>query len=142
MSGPFGNKGPLGGAQLTAAELLWTQTGNAGVLLLTELGAAPSATANVGKLYTLSSDSHLYYKDDSGVIKDLSAVSSGFTELPATGSCNSANAVFTFTQIPSYIVTDGVWQKATSKSGAINWTNAGLTITMVNPPSFDIFGVA
>lgn len=142
MAGPFGNKGPLGGAQLTAAELLWTQTGNAGVVLLTEQGAAPSTTANVGKLYVLSADNHLYYKDDAGVIRDLSAAAAGFTELVATGSCNSANAIFTFTQVPSYIVSDGVWMKATGKSGSVNWTNAGLTITMVNPPSQDIFGVA
>ena len=67
---------------------------------------------------------------------------SGFTELAATGDCNSSNVTFTFTQVPSYIVVDGVWLKPTGKSGMVNWTNVGTTITMVNPPAFDIFGVA
>lgn len=66
----------------------------------------------------------------------------GFTELVATGTVNSVNTSFTFTAVPSYIVADGVWFKATNKNGSVNWTNVGLTITMVNAPAFDIFGVA
>lgn len=142
MSGPFSNKGPLGGAQLTAAELLWTQTGNAGVILLGNQASVPATTAGVGKIYTLTSDGHLYYKDGSGTIKDLIVSSGGFTELVATGACNSSNQVFTFTQVPSYMVADGILLKAVGKSGMVMWTNVGTTITMVNPPSFDIFGIA
>lgn len=67
---------------------------------------------------------------------------SGFTELTATGSTNGTNVTFTFTQVPSYIVADGVWYKPTAKNGTAFWTNVGLTVTMVNPPAYDIFGVA
>lgn len=66
----------------------------------------------------------------------------GFTELTATGDANGTNVTYTFTQLPSYIVADGVWYKPTAKNGTAFWTNVGLTVTMVNPPAYDIFGVA
>lgn len=139
MSGPFANKGPLGGSQLTAAEVLWVQTGEGGILLLEEQGAAPSATANIGKLYVLTADSDLYYLDDSGVSYNLTA---GFTELTATGTVNGSNTVFVFIQEPRYIVADGVWLKKTAKNGTVLWTWSAGNATMTNPPGQDIFGIA
>lgn len=65
----------------------------------------------------------------------------GFTELPATGTVDGSNAVFTFTQQPTYIVSDHAWYKATNKSGSTNWTGT-TTVTMVVPPQEDIFGIA
>ena len=67
---------------------------------------------------------------------------SGFTELVATGAVNGSNLVYTFIQVPTYIVADGVWFKSTLKNGTVAWTNVTTTVTMVNPPTFDIFGVA
>lgn len=59
----------------------------------------------------------------------------GFTLLSATGSVNSVNANFTFTEKPDYIVSDGVWYREN-----VGWTWSGLTATMVIPPNDDIWG--
>lgn len=67
---------------------------------------------------------------------------SGFTELPATGTVNGSNTVFTFTQVPTYIVVDGVWLKATDSNGGVQWSNVSTTITMVSAPNNSIYGVA
>ena len=66
----------------------------------------------------------------------------GFTELPATGAVNGTNAAFTFTQEPTYIVSDGVWYKLLDNNSNVNWSwNAGtLTATMTIPPSSAIWG--
>lgn len=40
-------------------------------LVMRELAAAPPKIGNYGKLYVLSSDGHLYFKDDSGATTDL-----------------------------------------------------------------------
>lgn len=79
---------------------------------------------------------HRLYVDTGG--------SGGFTSLPATGTVDGSNQSFTFTQLPTYIVSDHLWYTATNKSGTTNWTwNAGaLTATMTVPPVEDIFGVA
>lgn len=62
---------------------------------------------------------------------------SGFTLLPATGTINGVNAAFTFTQQPTYIVSDHMWYRVN-----IGWTwNGGtLTATMSVPPNDDIWG--
>lgn len=65
----------------------------------------------------------------------------GFTELAATGTVNGVNLEFTFTEVPDYIVSDGVWFKPLDNNGGVQWTNVGTTITMVNPPALSIFGV-
>lgn len=59
--------------------------------------------------------------------------------LSATGSVNSLNAAFTFTQKPSYVVSDGAWYRVNN-----GWTwNAGtLTATMSIPPQSDIWAFA
>lgn len=63
----------------------------------------------------------------------------GFTELPASGTVNSVNTVFTFTQKPSYIVSDGVWYKV---NNGWTWNPLTLTATLTIPPNNLIFGVA
>lgn len=66
----------------------------------------------------------------------------GFTVLPATGVINSANTVFTFTEVPDFVVSDGVWFPPVAANGTVFWTNVGNVVTMVNPPTFDIYGIA
>lgn len=66
----------------------------------------------------------------------------GFTNLTATGTVDGANVTFTFTQVPSYIVTDGVWLTPLDNKGLTQWSNVGTTITMVIPPNSSIFGIA
>lgn len=66
----------------------------------------------------------------------------GFTVLPATGVVNSSNTVFTFTQVPTLIVSDGVMLPAVGNNGDVFWTNVGTTVTMVNPPAYSIYGIA
>lgn len=65
----------------------------------------------------------------------------GFTVLPATGAINSSNVTYTFTKVPSYIVADGVWFPPISANGTVFWTNVGTTVTMINPPTFDLYGI-
>lgn len=52
-------------------------------------GTAPSATANYGKVYVKSSDSKLYYKDDSGTEFDLTVSGSGDVVGPASSTDNA-----------------------------------------------------
>lgn len=71
----------------------------------------------------------------------------GFTLLPATGTIDGSNQTFTFTQQPTYIVSDHAWYKAVNAgptAGATtNWTWSVLTATLLIPgPIEDIFGVA
>ena len=75
----------------------------------------------------------------------VSTVSSGgsFSALTATGTVNAANKIFTFTSVPTYIVSDGVWYPAQGMNVPpdTNWTNVGTTVTMIIPPQSFIFGV-
>lgn len=71
---------------------------------------------------------------------------SGFTQLTATETPDGAITVFTFAAAsakPSYLIVDNVWMRATTKSGAVNWTwdsiNKKATLTI--PPNEDIVGV-
>ena len=77
-----------------------------------------------------------------GALLVTSSGGGGFTELPATGAVNGVNAAFTFTQLPTYIVSDGAVYKQTDNNAGVNWSwNAGtLTATMTIPPSTSIFG--
>lgn len=63
---------------------------------------------------------------------------SGFTELTATGTINSVNAAFTFTEKPDYIVKDGVFMK---ENKGWTWSSGTLTATLDVPPDVDIYGV-
>lgn len=73
--------------------------------------------------------------------KRISATA-GFTVLTATGAINGVNLIYTFTQVPTLIAADGVLLPATGAGGTVFWTHVGTTVTMVNPPAFDIYGVA
>jgi hypothetical protein len=68
-------------AQLTSSELEWVQYGTSGILNLEET-TAPSHESGIGKLYVKSSDSRLYFKDDSGNEYDLLSGSDGDTKEP------------------------------------------------------------
>lgn len=61
--------------------------------------------------------------------------SSGFTLLPATGDVNGSNVTFTFTEEPTYIISDGAWYRVNK-----GWTWSVLTATMTIPPNDDIYG--
>lgn len=75
MSGGYRNP-EQDGSSLTAAEILWIQTGEAGVVLLKEQISAPTATAGYGKIYT-KTDGNLYYLNDAGTEIQIGAGSSG-----------------------------------------------------------------
>lgn len=84
--------------------------------------------------------------DSNGKKVITGAAGSGFTELSATEIPDSSITVFTFALAsaqPSYIVSDNVWQKATSKAGTVNWTwNAGTKkATMTIAPQDDIYAI-
>ena len=67
----------------------------------------------------------------------------GLTQLAATGTVNGVNAAFTFTQEPTYIISDGAWYPPVDSLGTTNWTwNGGtLTATTTIPPVTFIGGV-
>ena len=116
--------------ELTAAELLWLQTANAGVVLLDEQASSPSPTTGFGKLYS-KNDNGLYYLSEAGVEYQLAPTSgSGVIVETPTGTINSVNTSFTVTAQPKWVVSDGV----TFFSGA-GYSYAALVITMEIPPS-------
>ncbi len=82
---------------------------------------------------------------NSNGVKTINA-SAGLTELSATETPNGSTTVFTFLAAaaqPSYIVSDNVWMKATTKAGTVNWTwNAGTKkTTLTIPPIDDIYAI-
>lgn len=66
---------------------------------------------------------------------DNAGGSGGFTLLPATGTINGSNTTFTFTEKPTYIVSDGAWYREN-----VGWSWSGLTATMFVAPNDDIWG--
>lgn len=64
------------------------------------------------------------------------------SELVATGTVNGMNTSFTFTQQPTYIVSDGVIYKPLDSNGNTNWSFSVLTATMTVPPQSAIWGIA
>lgn len=76
----------------------------------------------------------------------ISGTGLGIVELSSTEVPNGSITVFTFSSAsaqPSYIVSDNVWMKATTKSGTVNWTwNGGLKqATLSVPPSDEIYAI-
>ena len=61
----------------------------------------------------------------------------GFTSLPATGAVDGANTIFTFTQKPTYIISDHAWYK---ENVGWSWNNSILTATLNVPPVDEIYG--
>lgn len=66
----------------------------------------------------------------------------GVTILTATGTVNGNNTSFTFTSLPTIIVSDGASYQQTNSLGQTVWSwNAGTkTATLTLPPQSDIFG--
>lgn len=115
----------------------------------------------------LWTDSELYYKDEavelngSAYIARVNTISSppggdwdllvakGATGAPGASvviqvpsqTVDGVNVTFTFTSLPLYIFSDGVALRSTLKNGSVAWSAVGLTITMVNAPTFDIYAV-
>lgn len=70
----------------------------------------------------------------------------GFSTLAATETPNGTLAVFTFaaaTAQPSFVVSDNVIMKATTKAGTVNWTwNSGTKkATLTVPPQDEIYAI-
>ena len=73
-------------------------------------------------------------------------VTGGLTQLSSTETPDGITTVFTFSTAsaqPSFVVSDNVLMKATTKSGTVNWTwNAGAKqATMTIAPVDDIFAI-
>lgn len=62
--------------------------------------------------------------------------SGGFTQLTATGTVDGSNTAFTFTQKPTYIVSDGTWY---IENAGWTWNASTLTATMSVAPQTGIF---
>lgn len=86
--------------------------------------------------------------NNNSTVVTITGASISSSELPATGSVDGGNKIFTFTKIPSYIVSDGAWykQKDNQSPQQTNWSVTGssspFTVTMVIPPQSSIFGIA
>lgn len=63
----------------------------------------------------------------------------GYTLLAATGTVNGLNAAFTFSQTPTFVVSDGVWYQKLDNNGNTNWSGT-TTVTMTIPPTSAIWG--
>lgn len=61
----------------------------------------------------------------------------GLSLLDATGTINGVNTAFTFSQQPTYIISDGVWYRVNK-----GWTWSDPIATMTIPPNDDIYGFA
>ncbi len=64
----------------------------------------------------------------------------GVSLLPATGTVNGSNKLFTFTATPIVIVVDGIALEQVASDGTVNWTGT-TSVTLTNAPNFDIFGL-
>lgn len=129
MSGGYRNPKQEGNS-LTTAEILWVQTGAAGVLLLPEQTSAPTATPGVGKIYTKSSDNHLYYLNDSGV--EVQIDSGGVTGTQVYGEDLSAQTPGTsLTVLHAPIVdTTRLYRGGARQRVGDDYTFFGTTITL------------
>ena len=141
MSGGFKNKGPLGSNQLTTNEVLWVQTGQAGVVLLTET-TAPSSTAGVGKIYVKTSDSLLYYLNSSGVEVQIGTGSATGYQAPLSGAVDGSNRSYTFSIAPNVIVADNSIIRKTASDGTVNWSGTTSIVLNIEAPTRDLFAVA
>lgn len=138
MAGGFKNRRELGD-NLTAEELLWVQTGAAGVLLLEEQASSPSATSGFGKLY-VKTDKKLYYLDEDGNEIELGAGGSQSTETP-TGTIDDSNTAFVFTTKPFLIVLNHMTYRENS---GWTWDEPTKTATIAFPlgaGTGDIYGI-
>ena len=61
--------------------------------------------------------------------------------LTATGVVNGLNTVFTFASPPNYIVSDGATYPPLDNNGNVQWSIAGDTVTMTQPPVSILYGL-
>lgn len=78
-------------------------------------------------------------KSGTTAFTQVSLSGSGFTKLTTASTVNGINTSFTFSQAPTYIVSDGVWMQALDNNGATNWSGT-TTVTMSIPPQSSIWG--
>ena len=72
---------------------------------------------------------------------DLVGGGGGLSIIAFTGSVNGANLSFTTTSQPTYVVSDGVWYRATDANSNTQWSYAGGTVILsIAPPNYDIYG--
>ena len=112
------------------------------------IGNAPgtglaNSSGNIGRFQYLKFPGATITTLDDTATVTVSGGGGGFTALQSTETPDGSIAVFTFpTAIaqPSYIRSDNVLLKATSKSGTVNWTwSAGAKqATLTVPPTDDI----
>lgn len=96
-------------------------------------GGAPTLVA--GSNITLT-------KGSSGKLTIASTGGGGIgTALTFTGNVDGSNQVFTTTGTVTYVVSDGVWYRASDKNSNVQWVQSGTTITLtIPPPNYDIWG--
>jgi hypothetical protein len=104
-----------------------------------------TSTGNVARFQWLKFTGATVTQDSDTATITISS-SGGFTALQSTETPDGTITVFTFpaaTAQPSYIRSDNVLMKATSKSGTVNWTwDAGAKqATLTVPPQDDIEAV-
>lgn len=134
MGYDFGINNPgLGGLEeLTAAEEAFILAAVSGVIELLET-SAPSATSGYGKLYVKSSDSNLYFKDDSGTETQLTgaAVSGANTALSNLASV-AINAALVLGTSDAFALGSAtkMWSDLfLADGGVINFNNGNFTAT-------------
>ncbi len=105
--------------------------------LINKINNLPRATTGTGTVNSIIAGTGISVDstDPANPIVIAIGGGGGFTLLPATGSINGNNPTFTFTQQPTYIISDGVWYRVNK-----GWTWSVLTATMTVPPNDDIYG--
>jgi predicted transcriptional regulator len=91
---------------------------------------------------TVTAGTNITITTTPGGKKQIASTGGGsLTPIAITGTVNGSNKVFTST-LPTYVISDGVWNKAVDRVGATNWTWVAGTLTLVSmaPPTSDIYG--
>jgi hypothetical protein len=143
-SGDMTSTKPVAPAHMVYVARVITQSATVGVLYvqtqngyeLDELHDVLISTPITGQVLSYNSSDSLW--------KNSSVFSA--MELSSTETPNGSRTTFTFstaTSQPSCLVVDGVWTKATSKSGTVNWTwDSGTKVaTLTIPAQDDIWAI-
>ena len=119
--------------QLSTAELAFVENAGNGVLRLLET-TAPSQETGYGKLYVKTSDSNLYFKDETGTETQLTGGGAG-------GGANTALSNLASVAINTSLISDGDgvddlgatglgWNDLYLSSGSIiDWNSGAMTLT-------------
>ena len=95
---------------------------------------------STGTIYNANSDgaAPVLIANDETIAAVFASAGVSVTILSPTGSVNSSNVDFIFTQKPQFIISDGVTLR---ENTGWSWTAGTLTATMDIPPNYDLFGV-